>query len=240
MIGVVGPDAEGERLADALSETGGSPRRGSAREVTAADPDAVVAIGEPAVLDLVRAGVGVPVLPVSVGPGLGSVSVERAAAAAGRLVAGDHATRHHPLLGVEADGERAGEAVFDAALIASEPGRISEYAVAADGVVDRFRADGVVVATPAGSHGYARAAGGPLVNPESGAVAVVPVAAFSMRSDVRVADPEAPLSLSVERGEVGVSLLVDDREVRRVGPDEPVSIRAVGGLETIRLRKDGG
>ncbi|WP_394351524.1 hypothetical protein [Halobacterium bonnevillei] len=50
-------------------------------------------------------------------------------------------------------------------MVTAEPARISEYAVETGTErVDEVRADGVVAATPAGSHGYARDADGPLLS----------------------------------------------------------------------------
>lgn len=87
--------------------------------------------------------------------------------------------------------------------------------------LDSFRADGVVVATPLGSAGYARDAGGPIVAPGTG-LAVVPVAPFATDSDAYVV--RADVTLSVERDDTDVVLLVDDREARTVRPDEPVRV----------------
>jgi NAD+ kinase len=72
--------------------------------------------------------------------------------------------------------------------------------------VASVRADGVVVATPVGSDGYAAAAGGPVLDAGTG-VAVVPIAPFSTAATTHVADPGDGLAVSVERrGEVAVYL----------------------------------
>lgn len=97
---------------------------------------------------------------------------------------------------VTADGHES-TAVFDTTLITSEPARISEYGLSVAGRPHAsFRADGVVVATPLGSSGYGRAAGGPQLMAGTG-VAVVPIAPFATIADTWVVEP--PLSVSVER-----------------------------------------
>jgi len=110
---------------------------------------------------------------------------------------------------VSADGTQS-TAAFDATLVTSEPARISEYAVSVAGRPHAtFRADGVVVATPLGSHSYARAAGGPQLAFGTG-LAVVPIAPFATIADTWVVEP--PVSVSVER-EDAVTVLADDARI---------------------------
>ena len=106
---------------------------------------------------------------------------------------------------VSTDGAES-TAVFDTTLVTSEPARISEYAVSVAGRQHAtFRADGVVVASPLGSHGYARAAGGPLLDFGTG-LAVVPIAPFATIADSWIVQP--PLSVRVER-ETSVTVYAD-------------------------------
>lgn len=210
--------------------------RGPASEVLAADPEAVVAIGESALLALVREGVSVPVLPVESGAGYGGVGETVALGAVENLLAEEFATESRAVLGVSVDGERVGRALADAMLVTSEPARISEYGVRSRGEqVAEFRADGVVVSTPTGSHGYGRSAGGPLVEPGSGVVSLVPVAPFAVNVDHWVLSADEPVELTVERDEGEVSLLLDDRAVRSIEPGIPVAVVADGELTLVHV-----
>ena len=106
---------------------------------------------------------------------------------------------------VSVDGAQS-TAAFDTTLVTSEPARISEYAVSVGSRPHAaFRADGVVIASPLGSHGYNRAAGGPQLAFGTG-LAVVPIAPFATIADTWVVEP--PLSVSVER-ETAVSVFAD-------------------------------
>ena len=231
MIGVVGPGARAEELAASID--GVEFAAGTVDEVLAAGPEVVVAVGEPAASALVDAGVDVPVLPVGAGPGLESVSPERAGAVLETGTASGFHIRERPVLEASIDGTTCGRGLFDAMLVTSEPARISEYAVGSAGWAERFRADGVVVSTPAGSFGYSRAVGGPVLDPGAGSLAVVPVAAFALRSTVRVVDAEAILEVSVERDEGDVTLLVDGGERGHVPARHPVTIEVSGSVETV-------
>ncbi|MFC7080742.1 ATP-NAD kinase [Halorussus caseinilyticus] len=257
-LGIVGEGALADWIYDAAA-TEATAVLGSATEVVAADPESVVAVGESALLALVREGVEAPVLPVDAGPGYGGVSLDDVAVAStdressaetdaeprelepvwgalDALLAGEFETGSRTLLGVTVGGERVGSALADVMLVTTEPARISEYAVESrDERVARFRADGVVVSTPTGSHGYGRSAGGPLLEPESGVVGVVPVAPFAVNVDHWVVSADRPVALTVERDEGAVSLLIDDRTVRRVAPDTRVEVVEDDTIELVAV-----
>jgi NAD+ kinase len=222
-VGVVG-DAD---LAAAVTAAGGEPVDEGFKEAAL-----VVVAGESALVDVARAGVDAPVLPVAAGAGVRSVARADVESAVARLLEGEYGTLRHPV--VWADGPAAGTAaLFDVALMAAEPARISEFAVhRGDDRVARFRADGVVASTPAGSAGYNRAAGGPVVAPETDAVAVVPVAPFTTHAD-RWVLPAGEVALSVERDETPVELLADGRTEATVAAGEPVSLSPLADLGTV-------
>lgn len=203
---------------------------GRAESVLEAGPAFAVAVGEGALLALVRAGVSIPVLPVDCGPGV--ESVDRAGDAVRIVLAEGADLRSHTTLSVDVDGRADERALFDATLVTEEPARISEYGVRSDDrEIARFRADGVAVATAAGSAGYANAAGGPILSPAVDAVAVVPVAPFVTETD-RWILPE-DVALSVERDEGDVILVVDDRPVETISTDDTVSIAADGSIDVL-------
>lgn len=242
-VGVVTDGEADADLADRVHEAVGHDAQtvhGSASDVLAADPEAVVAIGESPLLSLVRERVSVPVLPVAAGPGYGGVGESEVSSAVEALLAEEYDTESRRVLRVSVDGERAGRALADAMLVTTEPARISEYGVRSRGErVAGFRADGVVVSTPTGSHGYGRSAGGPLVAPDSGVVSVVPVAPFAVNVDHWVVSADGPVELTVERDEGEVSLLLDDRRVQSIEPGTPVEVVAADALTLVRVAESG-
>lgn len=222
VVGVVGPDSE--TVGGAVRAHGGVPNAGTASGVLG-DCDYAVAVGEPALLSVARATPAVPVLPVDAGRGVRSVPRNALGSAVEALLAAEYDCEAHSLLAVSVADRTADRVLQDVMLVTEEPAKISEFAVHADGErVGRFRADGVVVATPAGSSGYARAAGGPVVPPGTDAVVAVPVAPFSTDVDHWVL-PANALTLSVERDETTVQLIADDRVAGVVEPADPVRIR---------------
>ncbi len=62
-------------------------------------------------------------------------------------------------------------------------------------VVDQYRGDGLIIATPTGSTGYAMAAGGPILHPGIDAIVVTPICPMSLSSRAVVVPPGARLSV---------------------------------------------
>jgi NAD+ kinase len=62
-------------------------------------------------------------------------------------------------------------------------------------VVDQYRGDGLIIATPTGSTGYAMAAGGPILHPGIEAIVVNPICPMSLSSRAVVVPPRSRLSI---------------------------------------------
>ena len=195
------------------------------------DADVVVAVGETALSD-VGPVVDAPILAVDV-DGLLSVPRSTAPDVIRTLTRGQFRTVTQPLVAVECGAERT-RALFDVTLVTAEPARISEYSVLSDGdEIDRFRADGVVVATPLGSHGYAHSAGGPVLAPPDDSLVTVPIAPFAIGAD-RWVLPLTETTLRVEREDAPVDCFADVDRVGAVTPGEPVRIRPDGVVRFVR------
>jgi NAD+ kinase len=127
-------------------------------------------------------------------------------------------------------------AASDCAIVTTDPARISEYRVVADGAtLTTFRADGVVVATPLGTATYSRAAGGPRLAADTG-LAVVPIAPFAMSADQWVVRP--PLTLQVARDD-DVGVFADGRHVASGGGGLTASVTVAGTVTVVDQRRLG-
>jgi len=231
-VGVVGDGASG--AAETVADAGLDAVVDTPAGALDADVDVVVALGESALLGLARQRPARPLLPVDAGTGVRSVPRERLADAATRLRAGNWTAESHPLVAVD-DGERDHLAFMDAMLATAEPAHISEFTVRAGGDrVARFRADGVVAATPAGTGGYAHAAGAPVIPPGPSVLALVPIAPFATTLDHWVVPAES-VTISVERDGATVEVLADDRTVGHASVDAPVRLSADGSVPVVRV-----
>lgn len=103
--------------------------------------------------------------------------------------------------------------------------RIVGLRVAVDGEPFlRYRADGLLVATPTGSTAYSFSSGGPLVSPTLEAMILTPVAAHSLFSRSVVFPPDVTLRCTVDEARP-VSVHVDGVELGELGPGQWVDIR---------------
>lgn len=62
-------------------------------------------------------------------------------------------------------------------------------------VVDQYRGDGLIIATPTGSTGYAMAAGGPILHPGIEAMVINPICPMSLSSRAIVVPPRSRLTI---------------------------------------------
>jgi len=222
-----------------------------ARLTDPAESDGIVAVGDPALRDAARAVASRDARPVpilSVGDGRHAVDATLAADRLDAVVAGlggsdvsvEGLSRvAHPVLAVEGAGDgRRRFAAADIAFVTATPARISEYEIAfSDGESVSVRADGVAVATPLGSDGYAAAAGGSVVSP-GGGFSVVPVSPFTTRPDTWVATDG--VRVTVEREEEPVALVVDGTRRGTVEPHRAVRIEVAATVDLLSPTTETG
>ncbi|MFB6102732.1 MAG: ATP-NAD kinase [Haloplanus sp.] len=194
--------------------------------------DVVVAVGDEAIRSAAANPPDAPLLPVTPTGGRHLVARESLDGALAALAADDGRVVAHPILGVRRDGSVVARALRDVMLVTAAPASISEYAVTtAETVVQSVRADGVVLAAPMGSDGYAAAAGGSVLGADTG-VAVVPVAPFSTAAETHVVDAADSLAVSVER-EGDVALFADGVRHGSVDCHTDLRIEHAGALDVL-------
>jgi NAD+ kinase len=218
-----------DRLETAVVQAGATPIVGDVEDVLGGGAECIIASGESALLSLVRSATAGPVLPVDAGRGVQSVPIDAVEPAMETVVAGEGETVERTLLRAEMNGN-ATLALFDVSFVTTEPARISTFTVKSGSTfVEEFRGDGVVVATPAGSRGYAARAGGPTVDPGTGVVAVVPVAPFATDTTDWILEA-ADVQVTAACEEADVTMYADDHEVGVIRCDEFVSITTAGRM----------
>jgi NAD+ kinase len=93
-------------------------------------------------------------------------------------------------------------------------------------------ADGVIIASAAGSTAYSLSAGGPLLAPDLEAIVVTPVCPHTLGSRPLVLSPRDPVSLRVLGGLDGAMLLLDGQDRRTLDIGDELAI----GLSRLAVR----
>ena len=170
---------------------------------------AVVVGGDGTMLSIARrfAPLNVPLIGINQGRlgFLTDIPIARMETILAAMLAGRYVEEHRTMLATEvgrANGAHEGTfALNDVVLNRGGGGTMIECAVEIDGrFVYTMRADGIIVATPTGSTAYALSAGGPILDPQVPAFALVPVAPHALtHRPIAVADT-ATIAITLERG----------------------------------------
>ncbi len=89
----------------------------------------------------------------------------------------------------------------------------------------QYRSDGLVVATPVGSTGYALSAGGPIISHEVACLSLLPICPHSFFNRALLLPHDVEIELE-NASDVVISLMMDGREVCTLSPSERVTVRA--------------
>lgn len=107
-----------------------------------------------------------------------------------------------------------------------------------DELVNRYIADGIIIATPTGSTGYSISAGGPVVDPMMNLYVATPVCAhmLSVRSAILSADKDIVIKLTREYAENKALVSADGEVQSEIGnSDEVIISRSQYSLELIKI-----
>lgn len=130
--------------------------------------------------------------------------------------------------------EESSDGLNDATLTkATTSARILEFSVSVDGsFVSKFRADGIIVATPTGSTAYNLAAGGPIVHPGLDALVLTPICPHMLANRPLVVPGSARIEISFEAPDGPVDVNVDGQWSRAISGSGSVLVSS----STRRLR----
>jgi NAD+ kinase len=121
--------------------------------------------------------------------------------------------------------ERVRDVLNDAVVNKTSLARIVRLQVTVDGdFVSRYRADGLIAATPTGSTAYSLAAGGPIVMPEVEAIVVSPISPHSLANRPLVLPGEARIRVRLLSEDQDIVLTLDGQEGIAIRPGEVVAI----------------
>ena len=113
---------------------------------------------------------------------------------------GDYLLDHRMLLYVRVLGDDSweGHALNDVVITKGRLQQASDFSIYCDDIlVEHYRGDGVIVATPTGSTAYSLAAGGPILDSQTKGVVVTPICPHSLASPAMVFAQERKINICV-------------------------------------------
>lgn len=206
-----------EETAEYLGVKDGIPRI----EVPQGSQMLIVLGGDGTLLSAARAlnGREIPLLPVNLG-GLGfltAITVEEIFPEMERALRGEHRIGHRRMLHCEVQRDHQTvaqyEALNDVVVTKSSLARMIDVDAFVDAhFVARYKADGLIVATPTGSTAYSLSAGGPIIFPTVEALCITPICPH-MLTNRPVLVPDTSVIQLVCRAENDLGFLTVDGQV---------------------------
>jgi NAD+ kinase len=158
----------------------------------------------------------------------------------GQVLAGHAKIKTHFSLQAQAwrDGQalESGHAINDVVLQRNVHPRMIEFEMHVYGhFVFRLRADGLVLATPAGSTAYALSAGGPIVHPEVAAISVVPICPHVLSNRPVVLPASAGIELILTASPEPAALNLDGQVHHELCAGDRVRVNQAGTVSLAYL-----
>ncbi|MDH3363317.1 MAG: NAD(+) kinase [Gammaproteobacteria bacterium] len=124
--------------------------------------------------------------------------------------------------------ERTAFALNDVVLQRSETGRMVDFSTRIAGqYVNTHSGDGLIISTPTGSTAYALSCGGPIIEPQLNAVAVVPICPHTLTDRPLVISAEQAIEVTLlERDDTLAEITVDGFPMGQIRPTDRLVVSA--------------
>ena len=129
-------------------------------------------------------------------------------------------------------------ALNEVTLARGNTGRLVSLQARVNGeLLNDYRADGLIVATPTGSTAYSLSAGGPLIAPGAAVFVITPICPHSLSQRSLVLSDDSTVELSSEDRDSGPMLFtVDGRDSIRIEPGDRIEVKkAARSFHLLRL-----
>lgn len=111
-------------------------------------------------------------------------------------------------------------------LIKSRGFRMMDIQAYANGsTIDKFRADGLIIATPTGSTGYSLAAGGPVVSPKANVMILNPICPHRLHDRSYILPEDEVINLEFGDREKDIVVTLDGQTAVSITPDDAVKVK---------------
>ncbi len=170
---------------------------------------------------------------------LAEVNAEESRAALDRVVRGDYRLEVRLKLKVEVNGERMFDCTNEAVVHTAQVAKIRHFELSVDDeLVERVRADGIIVATPTGSTSYSMSTGGPIVDPRVDTIIVTAIAPFRPASRPHVFPASSRVHVRLLRPKECLLVMDGQHETHLKGTEDATFTGSERRARFIRFRQD--
>ena len=123
-------------------------------------------------------------------------------------------------------GDQFLSALNEVVIMTEKPAKMLNFEVQVDGkIVEEFRADGLILATPSGSTAYSMSAGGPIVDPKVGAFIIIPICPYKLGFRAFIVSDESEIKVKLLKKGKKAVFVMDGHISREVNYLEEINFR---------------
>jgi len=156
-----------------------------------------------------------------------------------RVARGDYRVEERMRLKVTVDGQRMFDCTNEAVVHTAQIAKIRHFEIRIDDeIVERVRADGIIIATPTGSTSYSMSAGGPIVDPRLDAIIATAIAPFKPASRPHVFPARGNVHVKLIKPKGCLLVMDGQHESTLKGTEDVVFTASERRAKFIRFRDD--
>lgn len=156
-----------------------------------------------------------------------------------RIARGDYKVEERMRLKVTVDDQRMFDCTNEAVVHTAHIAKIRHFEIRIDDeVVERIRADGVILATPTGSTSYSMSAGGPIVDPRVDGIIATAIAPFKPASRPHVFPGSSRVHVRLLKPKECLLVMDGQHESTLKGTEDVVLTASERRAKFIRFRND--
>ncbi len=200
----------------------------SLEEMVEEEIDFVMSVGGDGTLLRLLQIIDIPALGVNTGTVgfLTSTEISEVEDALEKIDRGDYFVDERMKLDVLLNGEKESECVNEMVVHSDKIAKLREIElIYGDKLIDRFRADGLIISTPTGSTSYSLSAGGPIVNPELDVFVSAPIASFDLDAKPHVLPSDRCVEIKLPEKEKTCLMVMDGQKECIVGKDDTIKVK---------------
>ena len=153
------------------------------------------------------------------------------------IIDGKYSVEKRPIIEVEHLGRKY-YSINEASIHRGNSPKMLDIDIIIENVsMNKFKADGLIVATSSGSTAYSLAAGGPIIDPSLNAFVVTPVCPHNINIRSVVVSNEAEIKIEIKDSEL-CTFSVDGNLIEEINGNSEIIIKKGGYLNTVRQSKN--